>query len=204
MPAAAKHQVRDHRQDHSLRRSNVNIYPAAKPVHKTLPPPTTFAPQPAIKSYNSGINKSSPAGEKESVPGRFIRNPSIRRKPTMDVVNVRVPDPVPALENSVRRPWTDRGRKTPTPENETYLELVLDVHGSTPWYLKPQYTEQLESDKDGNVRFGTVAALVERLVGRFYANKISPVGLINVNSRFAGRQSISEHFPHDLPHVHDR
>ncbi|KAG5639548.1 hypothetical protein H0H81_012219 [Sphagnurus paluster] len=32
-----------------------------------------------------------------------------------------------------------------------------------PWYLKPVYSDQLEVDADGNVRFGTLKALVEKL-----------------------------------------
>lgn len=41
--------------------------------------------------------------------------------------------------------------------------VIARQNSSMPWYLRPQYADQLRLDKDGNIRMATLPALVERL-----------------------------------------
>jgi son of sevenless-like protein len=52
---------------------------------------------------------------------------------------------------------------------DDYSEPVLVLQALTvPWYLKPQFAVQLDVDADGQVRNGTIPALVERLMGTLF------------------------------------
>ena len=47
------------------------------------------------------------------------------------------------------------------------IEPVIDISrppvDGTPWYLRPQYADQLDTDDKGNVRFGSLLSLIEML-----------------------------------------
>lgn len=75
------------------------------------------------------------------------------------------PESASAFGISVRWPRSaERRRLLPT---EDYSQPVLVLQASVPWYLKPRFTDQLGTDDDGQVSFGTIPALVERLFGMF-------------------------------------
>jgi son of sevenless-like protein len=66
---------------------------------------------------------------------------------------------------SSRRPWlTEKVRGTqPT---EDFSQPVLVLQASVPRYLRPRFADQLDVDADGQVRNGSIRALVERLMGK--------------------------------------
>ena len=110
----------------------------------------------------------------------------------MDNVATSYPDtPFRAISNAVFKPA--QGDKLPRKFTETggipfvtisgidkevekhkvYGEIiepggqVIDISrpppDSTPWYLRPQYADQLDTDDKGNVRFGSLLSLFEML-----------------------------------------
>ncbi|XP_006454234.1 hypothetical protein AGABI2DRAFT_214033 [Agaricus bisporus var. bisporus H97] len=71
---------------------------------------------------------------------------------------------------SSRRAWlSDKVRGTrPT---EDFSQPVLVLQASVPRYLQPRFADQLDEDADGQIRSGSIRALVERLMATNMENK---------------------------------
>lgn len=128
----------------------------------TPPSPTTPMPQPPVRGSNA-MNKPMPPtpNEKDDVlpdPSRFMRSPSMRRR--IDIRGHTSPE--------IRPRTVDRRKPFST---EDYSQPVLVLQASVPRYLKPRFADQLEVDADGQVRFGSVPALVERLLAANIENE---------------------------------
>lgn len=117
------------------------------------------------------LNKPTPPTPNEKgdalphdVP-RSVRHPSIRRKYRTGIIDIRGHLNLESAGNmdiSLRRTG-DRTRGPVLADDGSQPILVLKA--SVPRYLQPLYTDQLDEDVDGQVRNGTVLALVERLMG---------------------------------------
>ena len=131
---------------------------------KNAPPsPTTPVPQLPNRvagSMNMDRTAMPTQNERDDNSSRFMRSSSMRRW-----IGHGSPEPVSAFSISGRwRRMVERRRLPPT---EDYSQPVLVLQASVPWYLKPRLADQLDVDADGQVRFGTIPALVERLLGMF-------------------------------------
>lgn len=110
-----------------------------------------------------GMNKPTPPNEKDDVripdSSRFISSPSMRRR--IDIRGHTSPDPF----DFRRQRMTEKRKPVLT---DDYSEPVLVLQASAPRYLKPQFADQLDVDAEGQVRKGTIPALVERLMGTVF------------------------------------
>lgn len=135
---------------------------------KNAPPsPTTPVPQLPNRvagSMNMDRTAMPTQNERDDNSSRFMRSSSMRRW-----IGHGSPEPVSAFSISGRWPrMVERRRLPPT---EDYSQPVLVLQASVPWYLKPRLADQLDVDADGQVRFGTIPALVERLLATNMENK---------------------------------
>lgn len=98
--------------------------------------------------------------QRDDSSSRFMRSPSVRRW-----IGYGSPESASAFSISAR--WPRNAERRRLPPTEDFSQPVLVLQASVPWYLKPRFTDQLDTDVDGQVRFGTIPALVERLFGMF-------------------------------------
>lgn len=128
----------------------------------------------------TGINKPTPPTPNEKdefLPkesSRFIRSPSMRRRPIIDAINRGHTSPEPqagSFDIPFRRPWTTEKIRKPPPI-EDYLQPVLVLQASVPRYLQPRFASQLDVDADNQVRSGSIPALVERLMGKCFGSVV--------------------------------
>jgi son of sevenless-like protein len=66
---------------------------------------------------------------------------------------------------SSKRSWLAEKVRGPQP-TEDFSQPVLVLQASVPRYLQPRYADQLDVDADGQVRNGSIRALMERLMGK--------------------------------------
>lgn len=90
----------------------------------------------------------------------------------VDAMNVRghmSPDPLSTFDLAFRRPWLAEKTRKAVPI-EDYSQPILVLQASVPRYLQPRFIDQLDIDGDGQVRNGSVPALIERLMGAYFGS----------------------------------
>ncbi|KAJ3561149.1 hypothetical protein NP233_g10371 [Leucocoprinus birnbaumii] len=146
---------------------------ANKPRKYAPPSPTTPMPQPALR-VGTGVNRPTPPTPNENNevppdPSVFTRKNSTRRR--IDIRGHASPDPIGTFDIALRsRPRTADKRKQ-LPSEDYSSQPVLVLQASIPRYLKPRYADQLVVDPEGQVRAGTIPALIEKLLGISGENK---------------------------------
>ncbi|KAJ8701987.1 hypothetical protein PTI98_000737 [Pleurotus ostreatus] len=108
---------------------------------------------PASPSMLAAINKPTPPTPREE-RHRSNSSPSHRSGSSRDKRDA----------NNVTSPKVSVDKIKQLTGSEDAVDWVIARHNSSmPWYLRPQYADQLRLDKDGNIRMATLPALVERL-----------------------------------------
>jgi son of sevenless-like protein len=141
-------------------------YPPSPMTPMPQPPPTTSAP-----SISAPINKPTPPtptdqqefppqGRDRSVsaPDTF-RNANRRPQPMSTLSET---DTSNGLTSRNARPGDKITRITGSDDARVFHHAV-QAQANSPWYLRPKHTDQLQIDTDGQVRSGSIVALVEKL-----------------------------------------
>lgn len=143
------------------------LYPPPSPVTPMpRPPPSTSGPS----ASSAPINKPTPPTPTDQQEFPQGRDRSVSAPDTWNASSRR-PQPMSTLTESDLsnvqqrnfRPGDKITRITGSDDARAFAQtLQLQTH--LPWYLRPKLTDQLQIDSDGQVRSGSLAALVEKLV----------------------------------------
>ncbi|EEB95295.1 hypothetical protein MPER_05752 [Moniliophthora perniciosa FA553] len=140
------------------------------PRRQPPPSPSPATPLPLIPSQASrpkiGVNKPTPPTPIDpDIPAP--RDPdSFRRLPRLSVLDPqweRHSDASMSPDSASKRSDEKIRQLTGSDEALIHYNSVL-MQANMPWYLKPRYSSELETDTDGKVLKGTKRALVEKLV----------------------------------------
>ncbi|KAJ3505638.1 hypothetical protein NLJ89_g7311 [Agrocybe chaxingu] len=141
-------------------------YPPSRPAYQAKP--TSPIPiSEADSRQRSGSTSSNRSLRRR--PVILNDNPTLSRLSTLiesnntkEIDELASPDIVGSFEAISKRSREGRTPKRRASEDTKYTTNVAS-QGGKPWYLLPQYRDQLNEDSKGNIRTGTLEALVERL-----------------------------------------
>lgn len=125
-------------------------------------PPSPVTPMPKPPSISAPINTDPPADRLLIVAPLRYRSDSAptacksNRRPLLSQFNELSHDSGP----SDRRMGD---KTTQTVENARAFHDALQAQTNPPWFLRPRYADQLQLDSEGQVRSGTIDALLEKL-----------------------------------------
>ncbi|KAF9531822.1 ras guanine nucleotide exchange factor domain-containing protein [Crepidotus variabilis] len=169
---------------------NVNPYsPVAFPSMRPNPPPSPTSPVPRPPSRSSSFKRSwkntPPTSDSESKPSRVgsLRpSRSFRVQPMQqsegglswltnrsDSLKSREPSKssspglAGSFESFYKRLGDDKAQRRKASEDSSLHHTSRSSHASKPSYLQPAQSLALDEDEKGNIRSGTLPALIDRL-----------------------------------------
>jgi len=180
-------------QTNGRRDENVNPYFIDSPRSRPNPPPSPTSPMPRPPSRSSSVRKSSKtpppqSDDNRNRSGSLTAQRSLRRRPVIlndnttlsrlstliesnnskEIDKIASPDIAGSFQALSKRVREERSQRRTMSEGTNHHHPTQQHHhtisqGGKQWYLQPQLKAQIDEDGKGNIRSGTLLALVERL-----------------------------------------
>lgn len=139
-------------------------------TRKPYPPsPATAVPHPP--SISAPINKPTPTtpNDREFVPQRYrsdsapCQNPRRKGNGARLVTLNEGPRNQDVPFGSPDKKRLDKITRLTGSNDARVFHHAVQAQATSPWFLRPKYADQLQLDSDGQIRSGSIAALLEKL-----------------------------------------